>query len=319
MENNRILGLHHVTALSSDAVKNVDFYAGILGLRMVKKTVNFDAPDVYHLYYGDREGSPGTLMTFFPYTGMARGRKGAGQLTVTSFSIPAGSLDYWIKRLDRFGIGYSGPRKRFENEEYIYLEDFDGLGIELVTNDSDYREGYIYGHIPREHTIKGFYGITLSESGPGRTGGFLSRLLDHKLIAEENGRSRFSPDGEVGGLADVVPGASEPAGRQGSGTVHHVAFATAGDDTQLEIRDRLISEGVHVTPVIDRQYFKSVYFREPGGVLFEVATLPPGMAVDEDPENLGSSLMLPPWHEKNRAEIESRLEPVELDAGKFSD
>jgi glyoxalase family protein len=319
MENNRILGLHHVTALSSDAVKNVDFYAGILGLRMVKKTVNFDAPDVYHLYYGDREGAPGTLMTFFPYKGMARGRKGAGQLTVTAFSIPAGSLDYWMKRLDRFGIGYSGPRKRFENEEYIYLEDFDGLGIELVMSDSDYREGYTYGHIPRKHTIKGFYGITISESEPGRTGGFLSRLLDHKLITEENGRSRFSPDGEVGGLADVVIGTSEPAGRQGSGTVHHVAFATAGDETQLEIRERLVSEGVHVTPVIDRQYFKSVYFREPGGVLFEVATLPPGMAIDEDPENLGSSLMLPPWHEKNRAEIESNLEPVELDAGKFSD
>jgi glyoxalase family protein len=319
MQKNMVLGLHHVTALSSDARKNLEFYAGILGLRMVKKTVNFDAPEVYHLYYGDREGSPGTLMTFFPYKGLPAGRKGAGQLTVTSFSIPGGSLGYWRKRLDRFGISYSGPGKRFGDEEFIYFEDFDGLGLELVENDGDYREGHIYGHIPREHTIKGFFSITLNESLTGRTGEFLTRLLNHELIHEENGRSRFSPDGEAGGLADIVTSGNAVTGRQGSGTVHHVAFATPNEETQLEIRQRLVSEGIHVTPVVDRQYFKSIYFREPGGVLFEVATLPPGMAVDEDPENLGDGLMLPPWHEKNRRQIEKNLEPLELDAGKFFD
>jgi glyoxalase family protein len=318
MQNNTVLGLHHVTALSSDAQKNLEFYAGILGLRMVKKTVNFDAPDVYHLYYGDREGAPGTLMTFFPYPGMPAGRKGTGQLTITSFSIPVGSLEYWSKRLDRFGISHSDPLKRFGNEEYIFFEDFDGLGLELVVNDGDYREGHIYGHIPREHTIKGFFGITLNESSTGRTGEFLSRLLNHELIQEENGRSRFSPDEEPGGLADIVT-AGGISGRQGSGTVHHVAFATPDEETQLEIRQRLVSEGIHVTPVIDRQYFKSIYFREPGGVLFEVATLPPGMAVDEEPEKLGDRLTLPPWHEKNRTQIENNLEPLELDAEKFTD
>lgn len=319
MDKKLITGLHHITALSSGAQENVDFYAGILGLRMVKKTINFDAPDVYHLYYGDNEGTPGTLMTFFPFPGMVRGRKGTGQLTITSFSISPDSLEYWMKRLERFGIKHSGLRKRLNNEEYIYLEDNDGLGIELVANKRDYREGYNRGHIPGEHAVKGFYGITLNEEHHEKTAAFVSGLLDYKLLSEENGRRRFSPEGEVGGLVDIVTGQPEPAGGQGSGTVHHVAFATANNDTQLEIRERLVTEGVHVTPVIDRQYFKSIYFREPGGVLFEVATLPPGMAIDEDLQSLGSSLKLPSWQENNRVEIEKNLEPVKPDMGKFSD
>ncbi len=317
--NTKILGLHHVTALSSNPQKNVDFYAGILGLRMVKKTINFDAPEVYHLYYGDSEGSPGTLMTFFPYPGMVRGRQGTGQLTVTSFSISDGSIGYWMDRLKKYGIEYTAPKKRFGDEEFIYFEDTDGLGIELVTNDRDYREGFNYGHIPREHTIKGFYGITLNQQSHKRTAEFLSSCLDHKVIEEEGDRFRFSPDGEVGGIVDVVEMPSESIGRGGSGTVHHVAFATSDDNSQHEVRERLASTGVHVTPVVDRQYFKSIYFREPGGVLFEVATNPPGMAIDEDPNHLGTSLKLPPWQENNRDVIESNLETIKFDAMEFMD
>jgi glyoxalase family protein len=315
----KILGLHHVTALSSDVQKNVDFYAGILGLRMVKKTVNFDAPDVYHLYYGDREGSPGTLMTFFPYPGMVMGRKGTGQMTVTSFSIPEGSMGYWMKRLDKFRVDYTRPQTRFENEEFIYFEDNDGLGIELVANDRDFRDGYNCGHIPTAHTIKGFYGVTLNQQRHERTADFLADRIDHELIAEEKGRFRFSVDGEVGKIVDVLALPSGTIGSGGSGTVHHVAFATINDDTQLEVRERLVSAGVHVTPVVDRQYFRSIYFREPGGVLFEVATNPPGMAIDEDPKHLGEELKLPPWQEKNRSAIESDLETIKFDSEKFRD
>ncbi len=317
--NTNIPGLHHVTALSSNAQNNVDFYAGILGLRMVKKTINFDAPDVYHLYYGDGDGSPGTLMTFFPYPGIVKGRKGIGQLTATSFSISDGSMGYWMNRLKKFGIDHTEPKKRFGDEEFIYFEDKDGLGIELVANDRDYRDGYKYGHIPSAHTIKGFYGVTLNQQRYERTADFLTDRIDHKLIAGEEGRFRFSPDGEVGAIVDVIEMPSGTIGRGGSGTVHHVAFATADNDTQLEVRERLVSAGVHVTPVVDRQYFKSIYFREPGGVLFEVATNPPGMSIDEDPHHLGTSLKLPPWQENNRDVIESNLETIKFDIMEFMD
>jgi len=316
---NKILGLHHVTAMASDAQKNVDFYAGILGLRMVKKTINFDSPDVYHLYYGDREGSPGTLMTFFPYPGMVRGRKGTGQMTVTSFSIPAGSMGYWMKRLDKFKIDYTLPKSRFYSEEFVYFEDNDGLGIELVANSGDNREGFNHGHIPPEHSIKGFYGVTLNQQRHERTAEFLTGRMEHKLLSEENGRLRFSPGAGAGTLVDVLAMPDGQIGRGGSGTVHHVAFATADNSTQLEVRKKLDSAGVHVTPVVDRQYFKSIYFREPGGVLFEVATNPPGMAIDEEPEHLGEALKLPPWQENNRDVIESNLETIKFDIMEFMD
>ena len=322
MTNNnskKILGLHHVTAMASDAQKNVDFYAGILGLRMVKKTINFDAPEVYHLYYGDSEGSPGTLMTFFPYPGMVRGRKGTGQMTVTSFSIPEGSMGYWTERLARFGIDHTTPRQRFGSEEFIYFEDDDGLGLELVAVSGDNRDGFNYGHIPEKHTIKGFYGVTLNQQRHERTAEFLTGMMDHQLLAEENGLMRFSPSHGAGTLVDVLAMPDGQMGRGGSGTIHHVAFATAGDDTQLEVRERLSSAGVHVTPVVDRQYFRSIYFREPGGVLFEVATNPPGMAIDEDIEKLGEELKLPPWQESSREIIESNLQTITFDRKKFAD
>lgn len=317
--NKLVLGLHHITALASDAQRNCDFYAGVLGLRLVKKTVNFDAPDVYHLYYGNEKGSPGTIMTFFPYPGIPKGRKGKGQLTVTSFSIPEHAIDYWLKRLSKFHIKHEGPQQRFQDEVFIYLEDYDGLGLELVANNKDNRPGFTYGNIPLEHAIKGFYGITLSEEGYERTAGLLVGQMDHELMAERGNRFRYSASGQPGSFVDVLCSPDILMGLPGYGTIHHVAFATTDDASQLEARAKLLKFGLNVTPVLDREYFHSIYFREPGGVLFEIATLPPGFAIDEDPEHLGESLKLPPWQEQSRAAIERLLPPVQLDIKRFSD
>jgi glyoxalase family protein len=314
-----ITGLHHVTAMASDPQKNLDFYAGILSLRMVKKTINFDAPDIYHLYYGDESGNPGTIMTFFPIPGLPKGRKGKGQLTETSFSIPENSLNYWMKRLDRFKIPYKDPQQRFDDEVFIYLEDYDGLGIELVANKSDQRKGFTYGQIPEEHAIKGFYSVALSVEGYERTAALLSEKMDHKPVAEKGNRFRFSASGKPGDYVDVLCSPDSMRGLGGSGTVHHVAFATENDQTQLEAREVILSAGLNVTPVLDRQYFHSIYFREPGGILFEVATSDIGFDLDEKIENLGEELKLPPWQEINRKSIENGLEPIELNIEPFKD
>ncbi len=316
---NKITGLHHVTAMTSDAQKNIDFYAGILGLRLVKKTINFDAPDVYHFYYGDETGAPGTIMTFFPFPGMTKGRKGKGQLTVTSFSIPENSMDYWMQRLDKFTIPYEDPQERFETEVFIYFEDQDGLGIELVSNNSDDRNGFTYGHIPLEHSIKGFYSVSLSEEGYDRTAGLLTEKMDHKLITEKGNRFRFSPTGKPGSFVDILCSPESMRGHGGSGSVHHVAFATPDDKVQLEVREKLLQYGLNVTPVLDRQYFHSIYFREPGGVLFEVATSDIGFTLDESKAHLGEALKLPAWEEGNRDEIEKHLTPIRLNTDQFRD
>ncbi len=312
-----ITGLHHVTALASDPQKNLDFYAGILGLRLVKKTINFDAPEVYHLYYGNERGQPGTILTFFPYTDIPKGRKGNGQLTVTSFSIPEHSIDYWLKRLKQFNIFCKGPLKRF-SEEVITLEDHDGLALELVANAHDPRPGFTYGNIPLEHSIKGFYGITLSEEGYEKTAGLLVGQMDHKRIEESSNRFRYSASGKPGDFVDVLL-QSPLKGIPGYGTIHHVAFATEDNSTQIEARKKIVNLGLNVTPVLDREYFQSIYFREPGGVLFEIATLPPGFTVDEPLEHLGESLKLPPGQEKNRIIIERVLPPIKLNIKRFAD
>jgi glyoxalase family protein len=316
--NHLITGLHHVTALASDPQKNLDFYAGILGLRLVKKTINFDAPEVYHLYYGNEKGSPGTILTFFPYQDIPKGRIGKGQLTVISFSIGEHSLDYWMKRFDRFRIHYTAPQQRFD-EVFLAFEDFDGLSLELVANNKDSRPAFSYGNVPIEFAIKGFYGIALSEEGYEKTAGLLTSQLDHQLIAEKGNRFRYSASGKTGDFVDVLCCPDMLRGIGGTGTVHHVAFATANDKTQGEVRERLLKNGQNVTPVLDREYFHSIYFREPGGVLFEVATIPPGFSVDEDPKHLGETLKLPPWQEKNRGLIESVLPPIHLPKGLQTD
>lgn len=316
MAKQLINGIHHVTALAADPQRNVDFYAGILGLRMVKKTINFDAPDVYHFYYGNEIGAPGTIMTFFPYSGIGPGRKGIGQLTVTSFSIPTNSLGYWIDRLQKFGIQASQPQQRFD-ETFITFEDFDGLALELVATDKDERPPFTYGQVAEAHSIRGFYGVTLAEEGYERTAGLLTQTMDHQLIGESANRFRYSASGKPGDFIDVlcIPGTLRGLG--GGGTVHHLAFATDNDQTQLDIRSKIALQGLNVTPVLDRQYFHSIYFREPGGVLFEVATNPPGFLFDENKEHLGEALKLPPWEEANRAEIEAGLMPIKVNVNDF--
>jgi glyoxalase family protein len=307
-----INGLHHVTALAGSTQKNVDFYAGILGLRLLKKTINFDAPDVYHLYYGDETGSPGSIMTFFPYGTIPRGRKGTNQLTYTAFSVPTESLSFWMDRLNKYSIAFGKPRKRFE-ETYLRFEDPDGLGIELVANDEDTRVGWQDGAIDPDKAIRGFHSVTLHETKGEPTLKLLTDLMQHTVVAEGEGLFRLQAgNGGPGTYVDVLASTASLRGQQGAGTVHHVAFSTDSDETQLEIRGQLEEAGLGVTPVADRNYFHSIYFREPGGILFEIATNPPGFAIDEKPAELGSKLMLPEWYEPRRASIEAGLEPIEL-------
>ena len=311
MMNTLVKGIHHITSLASDAQKNVDFYADILGLRLVKKTINFDVPEIYHLYYGNEEGSPGTIMTFFPYPGIQQGRKGKGQLTVTSFSIPEHSINYWIKRLDKFHIPYKKLRQRFD-ELVISLEDLDGLGLELIADQWDERSGFTYGNIPSQFAIKGFYGITLVEECYEKTANVLVDQMDHKFITKIGNRFRYSSGDKPGNFVDILCSPETVKGLSGYGTVHHVAFATETEITQLAARERLLEFGLDVTPVLNREYFFSIYFREPGGVLFEIATVSPGFSIDEPFEHLGEALKLPPWEESNRASIEQRLPPIRL-------
>ena len=307
-----ITGIHHVTALSGNAKKNLEFYAGILGLRLVKKTVNFDAPKVYHLYYGDEFGKPGSILTFFPYEGLAVGRHGKGMLNTTSFSVPFHSIGFWTERLKRFKIPFKDPEERFENEIVIYLEDMDCLGIELVFNDRDKRKGYT-GLLDEEQAIRGLYGVEIWEEGYERTAGLLTTQLNHVLISEKGNRFRYAATDAPGNYVDLVCSPDSLKGLSGSGTVHHIAFATADKNSQALIRKKILDRSMNPTPVLDRKYFSSVYFREPGGVLFEVATVIPGFEIDEDQDDLGQKLQLPEWLEKDRQKLQSELEPLSID------
>jgi glyoxalase family protein len=312
-----ITGIHHVTAIAGDAQKNLEFYAGILGIRMVKKTVNFDGPEVYHFYYGDETGTPGSILTFFPYQGLVKGRHGKGMLNTTTFSVPLTSLDYWLNRLKKYGIAYKEPQERFEGEVVVYFEDTDGLGLELVFNDKDTRPAYSGGPVPAEHTIRGFYNVEVWEEGYERTAGLLTEQLEHTLIAEKSNRFRFAANDSPGNYVDIICTPDSLRGLGGSGTVHHIAFSTPGKTEQLEVRDRIVKRMLNPTPVLDRNYFTSIYFREPGGVLFEVATAVPGFTVDESVEHLGEALKLPAQFEKERARLEQLLPAVSINLDSY--
>lgn len=312
-----INGIHHVTAIASDAQGNINFYAGILGIHMVKKTVNFDASGVYHFYYGDEVGHPGSILTFFPYKGLVGGRHGKGMLNTTAFSLSAGSLNYWLDRLKKFGVKYKAPQERFSDELVVYLEDADGLGLELVFTDKDKRPGFTYGHIPPEHAIKGLYNVEIWEEGYERTAGLLTEQLEHQLIAEKGNRFRFAATDSPGNYVDIVCSPDSMKGLAGSGTVHHLAFSTPDATSQLEVRKRILQRMLNTTPVLDRNYFTSIYFREPGGVLFEVATAGPGFTVDEDIAHLGEGLKLPAQFEGRREELEQTLPPVVLNFSNY--
>ncbi len=314
---NLITGIHHVTALAGEPQQNLDFYTGILGLRMVKKTVNFDAPDVYHFYYGNENGQPGSIMTFFPYAGIQKGRHGKGMLNVTTFSVPNSSMDFWKKRLEKYKIKFKEPLERFNDEAVIYFHDPDGLGLELVFNDKDTRPGFTYGQIPEENAIKGFYSVEIWQEGYERTAGLLTGTMDHTLIMEKGNRFRFAATNAPGNYIDIICRPDSLRGLGGGGTIHHLAFNTANRESQALVREKLLKAGLNPTPVLDRQYFESIYFREPGGVLFEIATAKPGFGIDESPEKLGEKLMLPPQYESRRSLIEKAIKPVELNPQKF--
>lgn len=312
-----IKGIHHITAIAGNAQKNLDFYTGILGLRMVKKTINFDAPDVYHFYFGDELGAPGTVFTTFPFDGARKGTKGTGELTYTAFSIPEVALGFWIDRLAKYNIPTSTVLTRF-GEKLIRFEDHDGMGIELIANNSDTRKGWTYGNIPLDMSIRGFYGATLNLRSKDLTEKLLVDLMDYKFIAEENGRYRYGTEGKPGDIVDIVLDPNGRHGIQSAGTVHHIAFRTPNTTTQLEIQDILLKHGFNVTEVRDRNYFKSIYFREAGGVLFEIATDEPGFAIDEEEAHLGEALKLPGWAEPQREGIEKRLPKVTLQVENYA-
>ena len=306
-----ILGLHHVTATVDDAQADLDFSVGALGLRLVKKTVNFDNHFVYHFYYGDEIGRPGTIWTTFPYKGrgVPVGLKGAGQITVTSFSVPAGSLDRWKARLRERGYAVADSPPRF-GEESILVTDPSGLIIELIANDSDSREPWKHGEIDDSSAVRGLHSVSLEVREPARTVAFMREMLGFEVVDEMEGRIRVGVNGNGPGRAmDIVHAGDAGWAKNGLGTVHHVAMAIGSEDEQLKLREQLVGRA-QVTPVRDRQYFKSIYFREPGGVLFEVATAAPGFPVDEPVGELGRSLKLPPWEEPHRAEIAAQLPNV---------
>lgn len=310
--NNDILGIHHVTAIAGAPQPNIDFYAGLLGLRLVKRTVNFDDPGTYHLYFGDEQGRPGTILTFFPWPGAQRGQTGTGQVTVVALSVPEGALAYWADRLERAGITVPAPQTRFR-EHVLSFRDPDGMHLELVTQTGMSGSGGGTGAIPPEYAVRGVHSVTLSVEGYERTADLLTTILRFKPIDVEGSRFRYGVgDGEPGTLVDVLCQPEAPCGQVAVGSVHHIAWRVAGDEPQKTWRREIASRGLNVSPVMDRQYFHSIYFREPGGVLFEIATDPPGFAVDEAPEALGARLMLPAWLEPQRGLLEEVLPPLHL-------
>ena len=308
-----ILGIHHVTAIAGEPQSNLDFYAGILGLRLVKLTVNYDDPGTYHLYYGDGQGHPGTIMTFFPWPNAFQGRIGTGQLTVTSFAVPEKSFSYWKRHLGENQVSFQEARTDFD-EEMLFFTDPDGIQLELIsTPKANPTHVWERGPVPTEYAIRGFHHVTLSENGYEATASLLSGTLGFKFIQQQANRFRYAASGgEAGTIIDVVCAPEGRPGRVAVGTVHHVAWRTATDGEQVHFRETIKNLDYNVTPVIDRIYFHSIYFREPGGVLFEIATDPPGFAVDEPVENLGTSLVLPKWLEPDRSQLEQELPPLRL-------
>ncbi len=308
----KIAGLHHVTAIASDPQRNLDFYAGVLGLRFVKRTVNFDDPGTYHFYFGDARGTPGTILTFFAWPGARRGIRGIGQVDAVAFSIPQNSMGYWLERLEQQHVPAERTSLRFD-EELIRFVDPDGLLIELVESAVPVNVEHWQGSsVPAEHTIRGFHSVSAALEGYERTAKLLTESFGYRLVNESNNRFRFASQNETaaGRVIDLLCMPDAHPGRVAAGSVHHIAFRARDAEEQRQWREHLVSLGYNVTPVINRVYFHSIYFREPGGILFEIATDPPGFTLDEDLNQLAESLRLAPWLESSRAQIEKVLPPI---------
>ncbi|MCA1371708.1 VOC family protein [Bradyrhizobium sp. BRP14] len=305
----QIKGLHHVTSMAASAQENSDFFTKTLGLRRVKKTVNFEDPEVYHLYYGDQIGTPGSVMTYFPFPHIAKGRPGAGEVGETSFAIPEGTLDYWQERLASRGVAGLSEHELW-GEKRLRFKGADGDAFSLVEVKNDPRRGWAGTEVDEDKAVKGFHGVTLRLTDPGATRELLS-FMGYEEVDRKGESSRFAISG--GNAADVVELEIAPSAdraRLGAGSVHHIAFAVDDHAAQLEVRKALIDTGYQVTPVIDRDYFWAIYFRAPGGVLFEIATNEPGFDRDEDTRHLGEALKLPTRYEPYRDQISRRLVPI---------
>ncbi|TBL77266.1 ring-cleaving dioxygenase [Paenibacillus thalictri] len=306
---NATAGIHHITAFVRDPQRNVDFYAGVLGLRLVKKTINFDAPEVYHLYFGDKGGSPGTIITFFPWPESRKGRIGGGQVGVTTYVVPTGALSFWRERLERLGVQVN-ETVRF-SETYLQFADPDGLQLEIVEREQGPMSEWTFGGVPADKAVKGFGGAILLSTAPDKTAHLLERVMGLQKVGQEGAYARYRAAGELGNIIDlnVTP---VQYGAGGAGTVHHIAWRAKDYEEHEQWRNHVAQNGFHPTQVIDRQYFNAIYFREEGGILFEIATDPPGFARDEPAEQLGEKIMLPDWYEPHREVIEKNLIPIEV-------
>lgn len=302
-------GIHHISAMVNDAQRSIDFYAGVLGLRLVKKTINFDRPEVYHLYFGNETGQPGTVITFFPWAKQLKGRIGTGQVGVTSYIIPKGAVPFWENRLRKFGVEFTSST-RFD-EKYLKFNDPDGLLLELVERDEGPINTWNFGGIQAENAIKGFGGAVLFSAKPHKTADVLENILGLDCIGQENEFLRFKSDGNVGNTIDIHLNPSV-RGLMGAGTVHHIAWRAKDEEEHQKWRSLLLEKGYYPTEILDRNYFKALYFHEEGGILFEIATDSPGFAVDERFDELGKKLMLPSWLEPQRDELEEKLLHVEV-------
>ncbi|MFY8008625.1 MAG: ring-cleaving dioxygenase [Flavobacterium sp.] len=306
---NTILGIHHITAIAGDAQRNFDFYANVLGLRFIKKTVNFDDPGTYHFYFGDEIGSAGTILTFFPWgEGIQQARRGAGMATEIGYSVPKGSLEFWIDRFEQYNVTYNKPSEKF-GERYVTFLDPDGLKLELIESATeDNRTPWETAEIKAAVALKGFHNITLTLNKIEATASILTEIFGYKLVEQSVNRSRYATTAvSTAAIVDLVALPEEKRGHVANGSVHHVAFRVTDDESLMHFHKIISEKGYGITPQIDRQYFHSLYFREPGGVLFEIATDNPGFTVDETLENLGKELKLPPQYESRRQEIEAHL------------
>ena len=306
--DNRILGLHHITEIAEDAQRNYDFYTKVLGLRLVKKTVNFDDPGTYHFYFGDEMGTPGTILTFFPWQGIGKGVPGPGMATDIGYAVPNGSLAFWSDRFGQLNVKQGAVGQRF-GEEFLPFEDPDGLRLELIIpGKNDTRKPWLTPGISEDTAIRGFHNVTLTLRSAGPTATILTEIFGYQLVGQEGNRSRYITQAiDTASIVDILELPGAEAGVNAAGTNHHIAFRVKNDDILMQFREKIEKKGLHITPKIDRDYFFSLYFREPGGVLFELATDNPGFTKDEPMAELGSSLKLPKQYEGSRAKIEKVL------------
>lgn len=307
-----VSGLHHITAIAGDPQQNFDFYTKTIGLRMVKKTVNFDDPQTYHFYYGDQTGTPGSILTFFPWPKVRRGRNGSGMATATGFSVPGSSLKEWLRRFEEMQVEHGEISEKF-GEEFLLFKDPDGLHLELVAAEDDKRKPWITGDISSEIAIRGFHNVSLTVKNAEPTAAVLTEILGYKFLRQEGHVYRFiSGSTSNAAIVDIIEIPDAASGINAGGTNHHVAFRVKDEEVLMKFREKVLSKGMDITPKIDRDYFFSLYFREPGGILFELATDNPGFTVDETQENLGSTLKLPKRYEGAREQIEKLLPELKM-------